>query len=264
MRIQSSKLSVLLPLALLLFPLSVQAQQTSIDDLKREVETLNQNMNSMQKDLQEIKGLLQNRVRVTPPQSIVLDLGKRPVKGDSAAKLTLVEFLDYQCPYCGQFSRETMPQIEKDYIETGKVRYVAINLPLDAMHKSAFKAAEAAACAGEQGKFWEMHDRLFNNQQIIDQWKTHAEAIALDVDKFQECMDSGRQAEQIRNDVAEAHNAGVTGTPAFFLAYTDPKGTTIKTLTKLVGSQPYASFKAAIDKQLVDTTETVADKKAGQ
>jgi protein-disulfide isomerase len=261
MRIQISNMSVLFSLVLLLSPLSVPAQQTSMDDLKKEVETLSQNMNAMQKDLQEIKAMLQNRVRVAPPQNVVLDLGKRPVKGDRGAKLTLVEFLDYQCPYCGKFSRETMPQIEKDYIETGKVRYVVVNLPLDAMHKSAFKAAEAAACAGEQGKFWEMQERLFNNQQIIDQWQTHAEAIGLDGGKFQECLDSGRQAAKVRSDIAEAHSAGVTGTPSFFLAYTDPKSTTVKTLTELVGSQAYASFKTAIDKQLVDTPIAMAEKK---
>ena len=250
---------MLIPLALLLVSQATPAQQTSVDDLKKEVETLNQNMNAMQKDIQEIKALLQNRVRVTPPQNVVMDLGKRPAKGESDAKLTLVEILDYQCPYCGQFSRETMPQIDKEYIETGKVKYVVVNLPLEAMHKSAFKAAEAAACAGEQGKFWEMHERLFNNQQILDQWKTHAEAIGLDLTEFEQCMDTGRQAAQVRSDIAEAHDAGVTGTPAFFLAYTDPKSTTIKTITKLVGSQPYASFKTAIDKQLADKQEVAME-----
>jgi protein-disulfide isomerase len=261
MKMRSTSLSLLLPLVLLLFSQSASAQQTSIEDLKNQIETLNQNLNAMQKDLQEIKTLLQNRVRVAPAQSIVLDLGKRPAKGESTAKLTLVEFLDYQCPYCGQFSRETMPQIEKDYIETGKIRYVVVNLPLEAMHKSAFKAAEAAACAGEQGKFWEMHERLFNNQQIIDQWETHAKAIGLDVNRFEDCLDSGRQGAQVRSDIAEAHGAGLTGTPAFFLAYADPKSTTIKTLTKLVGSQPYAAFKAAIDKQLGDPQEAKVEKK---
>jgi protein-disulfide isomerase len=261
MKMRSSNLSVLLPLALLLCSRSAAAQQTSVDELKLEVDTLNQNMKTMQIDLQEIKALLQNRVRVAPAQSVVLDLGKRPAKGESSARLTLVEFLDYQCPYCGQFSRETMPQIEKEYIETGKVRYVVVNLPLEAMHKSAFKAAEAAACAGEQGKFWEMHERLFNNQQIIEQWKTHAEAIGLDVNRFEECLRTGRQGAQVRSDIVEAHGAGLTGTPTFFLAYTDPKSTTIKTLTKLVGSQPYAAFKAAIDKQLGDTQEAKAERK---
>lgn len=261
MKSRSWNLLVLALVAVLLFSSSAQAQQTSIDDLKKQIETLNQNMNAMQKDLQEIKALLQNRVRMAPPQNAVLDLGKRPSRGDSTAKLTLVEFLDYQCPYCGQFNRETMPQIEKEYIETGKVKYVAINLPLESMHKSAFKAAEAAACAGEQGKFWEMHDRLFNNQQTLDQWKSHAEAVGLDVDKFQECLDSGRQAAQIRSDMAEAQKAGMTGTPSFFLAFTDPKSTTIKSVTRLVGSQSYAAFKAAIDKQLVDTPEALTAKK---
>ena len=250
---------MLIPLALLLLPLAAQAQQTSNDDLKKEVETLNQNVNAMQKDIQEIKALLQNRMRVTPPQNVTLDLGKRPVKGDDTAKLTLVEFLDYQCPYCGQFSRETMPQIEKDYIETGKVRYVVVNLPLEVMHKSAFKAAEAAACAGEQGKFWEMQERLFDNQQNIDQWNTHARAIGLDVNQFEQCLDTERQAAQVRGDMVEAHDAGVTGTPAFFLAYTDPKSRTIKTITKLVGSQPYSSFKAAIDKQLAEKPEVAKE-----
>ena len=252
MRIRSSHFVGPVSLALFLFSQTLPAQQTSIDDLKTQVETLNQNMKMMQKDLEEIKGLLQNRVHIAPPQNAILDLGGRPSKGESTASLTLVEFLDYQCPYCGRFSRETMPQIDKEYIQTGKVRYVVVNLPLDAMHKSAFKAAEAVACAGEQGKFWEMHERLFNNQETIDQWKSHAEAVELDVGKFQECLDSGRQAAQVRSDIAEAHGAGVTGTPSFFLAYTDPKSTAIKTVTKLVGSQPYAAFKTAIDKQLAE------------
>lgn len=255
MRNRSWNLSLLLTLALLLFSQPTLAQQTSIDELRKEIETLSQNMNTMQKDLQEIKALLQNRMRVAPPQNAVLDLGKRPSQGESTAKLTLVEFLDYQCPYCGRFSRETMPQIDKEYIQTGKVRYVVMNLPMEATHKSAFKAAEAAACAGEQGKFWEMHDRLFANQQTIDQWKSHAEAVGLDISKFEACLDGGRQAAQVRSDIAEAQKAGIAGTPSFFLAYTDAKSSTIKTVTRLVGSQPYAAFKAAIDKQLVDTPE---------
>ena len=252
MRIRGSNLVVPASLALFLFSPTLPAQQTSLDDLKTQVETLSQSMKTLQKDLEEIKALLQNRVHVAAPQNAILDLGGRPSKGEGTANLILVEFLDYQCPYCGRFSRETMPQIDKEYIQTGKVRYVVVNLPLDAMHKSAFKAAEAAACAGEQGKFWEMHERLFNNQETIDEWKSHAEAVGLDVAKFQECLDSGRQAAQIRSDIAEAHSAGVTGTPSFFLAYTDPKTTTIKTVTKLVGSQPYAAFKTAIDRQLAE------------
>ncbi len=264
MRTRDWNFLLLLALALLLFSQPTLAQQTSMDELRQQIETLSQNMKTMQQDLQEIKALLQNRVRLAPPQNAVLDLGKRPSRGESTARLTLVQFLDYECPYCGRFSRETMPQIDKEYVQTGKVRYVVMNLPLEGMHKSAFKAAEAAACAGEQGKFWEMHDRLFANQQIIDQWKSHAEAIGLDVGKFQECLDGGRQAAQVRSDMAEAQKARVTGTPAFFIAFTDTKGTTIKTVTRLVGAQPYAAFKAAIEKQLVDTMEAAKEEEDGK
>lgn len=258
---RSWNLSMLVPVALLLFSQCALAQQTSMDDLKKQIETLDQNVKTMQQDLQEIKGLLQNRMKMatTPPQNAVLDLKNRPSRGEDGAKLTMVAFLDYECPYCGRFNRETMPQIEKEYIETGKVKFVVMNLPLEGMHKSAFKAAEAAGCAGEQGKFWEMHDRLFANQQSLDDLKSHAEAIGLDVGKFEECMESGRQAKQIRNDMAEARSAGITGTPAFFLAFTDEKSTTIKSVTRLVGSQPYALFKAAIDKQLVDNQEVARE-----
>src|SRR5262245_3870772 len=125
-----------------------------------------------------------------------------------------------------------------------------MDLPLESIHRNAFKAAEAARCAGEQGKYWEMHTRLFANQQTLDQWNSHAEAVGLDVAKFQQCMDSGRQAEPIRADMAQARIAGITGTPAFFLAYTDPKSSKVTSVLRLSGAQPFATFKAAIDRYL--------------
>ena len=125
-----------------------------------------------------------------------------------------------------------------------------MDFPLESIHKFAFKAAEAADCAGDQGKFWEMHDRLFTNQNALDQWNAHAEAIGLDVAKFNECMSSGHPDAEIRRDAAEGQKAGVTGTPAFFLAYTDPKSSKVRTEVRLTGAQPFAAFKAAIDKLL--------------
>jgi protein-disulfide isomerase len=133
-------------------------------------------------------------------------------------------------------------------------------LPLESIHKNAFKAAEAVRCAGEQGKYWEMHDRLYANQQALEPWKPHAEAIGLDAAKFEECLNSGREAANVRSDMAQAEKAGLTGTPSFFLAYTDPKGTKIKTVSRLTGAQPYAAFKAAIDKLLTDAPEAPKEK----
>jgi protein-disulfide isomerase len=134
-----------------------------------------------------------------------------------------------------------------------------MDLPLESLHKFAFKAAEAANCAGEQGKYWEMHDHLYADQKTLDQLTDHAKAIGLDVPKFEECMNSDRQAAEIRRDMAEANKAGVSGTPAFFLAYTNPKSSKVTTEVRLTGAQPFASFKMAIDKLLAQ--DPAADKK---
>ena len=135
---------------------------------------------------------------------------------------------------------------------TGKLKYVFMDLPLESIHKFAFKAAEAARCAGEQGKFWEMHDRLFANQKELEPAKPHAEAIGLDVPKFEGCLSAGKYAEAIRKDMAEAQKAGINGTPAFFLAYTDSTSSKVKTLMRLTGAQPFSAFKAQIDKLLTE------------
>ncbi len=145
-----------------------------------------------------------------------------------------------------------MPQIENEYIKTGKVKYVVLDFPLESIHKHAFKAAEAARCAGDQDKFWEMHNRLFANQQAVapNNLTQYAQALGLDMPKFQQCLDSGKYAPDIRKNLAEGQKAGVTGTPGFFLGMTNPNDSKIKALGALKGAQPYASFKEIIDNLL--------------
>jgi protein-disulfide isomerase len=135
-----------------------------------------------------------------------------------------------------------------------------MDFPLESIHKFAFKGAEAARCAGEQGKFWEMHDRLFASQKELEPAKAHAEAIGLDVPKFEGCLSAGKYAEAIRKDAAEGAKAGVTGTPLFFLAYTDPTSSKVKTVVRLSGAQPFSAFKAQIDKLLAEQPKPGAEK----
>jgi protein-disulfide isomerase len=118
-------------------PLQAQ-QQSSTDDLRNEIKTLTQTMKEMQKDLQEIKALLQRGKPAAPPQNIVLDLSNNPARGEATAKLTLVEFSDFQCPFCGRHVRDTATQIDKEYVSTGKLRHVFMDLPLESIHKVAF------------------------------------------------------------------------------------------------------------------------------
>ena len=136
----------------------------------------------------------------------------------------------------------------------GKIKFVLRDFPLESIHKNAFKAAEATRCAQDQGKFWEMHERLFANQQTIgpDDLLGHAKALGLDEEGFKKCLDEGTYAAAIRKDVAEGQKAGVTGTPAFFLGVVDGTDGKVKVVQSLKGAQAYGGFKAAIDSVLAE------------
>jgi len=190
----------------------------------------------------------------TPENPTIVSIEGGATKGNKDAKVTLVEFTDYQCPFCSRHLRDTLPQIDNDYVKTGKIRYVLREFPLEAIHPLAFKAAEAANCSGEQGKYWEMHDRLFANQNALaaQELPGHAEAVGLDAAKFKACLESGKYVAKVRKDLAEAQKAGVSGTPTFFVGLTDPKSSEIKAVRKIVGAQNYAVFKAAIDSLLAE------------
>jgi protein-disulfide isomerase len=124
-------------------------------------------------------------------------------------------------------------------------------MPLETIHKLAFKAALATQCAADQGKFWEMHDQLFQNQRALEPWSAHAEAIGLDVASFETCMNGEEKAAAVRRDMAEAKKAGVTGTPSFILAETDPDDPSkVKGISFLRGARPFNFFKAEIDKAM--------------
>jgi len=119
------------------------------------------------------------------------------------------------------------------------------------MHSQAMKASEAGLCAGDQGKFWEMHEKIFANQRAIAEAELvkNAEVLGLDTKKFKECLDSGKHAEEIKKRMAEGQKAGITGTPAFLLGFVESDGK-VRATKKIVGAQPYASFKATIDEML--------------
>jgi protein-disulfide isomerase len=241
-------LRILFAILLAVAPLSAARAQSG--DVQKELSELKEGQRALQKELQEIKSLLKSRAPSSPIENkdVVIQIGNDPFKGLQSAPLTLVEFSDYQCPFCSRHTRDTLPQIEKEYVSTGKLRYVFRDAPIESIHKDAFKAAEAAHCAGEQGKYWEMHDSLFTNQKALakDALPGYAEALGVTRAPFLACMESGRYAEGIKKDMAEAQQLGVSGTPTFFLGYTDPSGASVKTVKAMRGAQPYSAFKEAI------------------
>ncbi len=229
-------------------------------DLQGQIEELKKGQDEMRKQLDEIKKLLQQRPAAAPagPQvrNVVFDLGDNLVIGAPNAAVTLVEFTDYQCPFCSRHVKNTHPQIASEYIDTGKIRFVSLDMPLENIHKDAFVAAQAAHCADDQGMYWEMHGRLFENQRAIRPLEGHAEAVSLDVELFNTCMSSQKYAAAVRKDMAEARKAGVSGTPSFVVARTDPTDPTkVKGISFLRGAKAFNAFKAEIDKALAEAGE---------
>jgi len=162
------------------------------------------------------------------------------VKGNKDATVTIVEFSDFECPFCARFYRDTYGQIVTKYIDTGKVNLVFRDFPLS-FHKQAQKAAESAECAGEQGKYYEMHDVLFEKGVAggVTSFKQFASDLGLDTNKFNTCLDSGAMASEVKKDMADGQKAGVRGTPGFVI-----NGELIS------GAQPFSVFEAAIEKAL--------------
>jgi protein-disulfide isomerase len=235
-----------------LFPALAPAQPANdVGALRREIEELKTGQKEMQKNLQIIRDLLMGKQ--PPLEDVYISTVGAQSQGDATAKVTLIEFSDYQCPFCGRYANETYTKLIDQYVKTGKVRYVLRNFPLSQMHPLAEKAAEAAECAGEQGKYWEMHERLFKNQQALDakEMTGHAAVLGLDQAKFQQCLEGGKFAAKVKADIADGTKLNVRGTPTFFFGYADDKGQSkVKAVKLLSGSQPLNEYTDILDNLL--------------
>jgi protein-disulfide isomerase len=181
-------------------------------------------------------------------------LAGTPSMGDPDARVAIIEFGDYQCPICNEHANQTLPQIVTNYVKTGKVRYFFKDTPVEAIHPQALKASEAALCAGEQGRYWEMHDRLFQNPLALAaaELPRHARAVGLDIPRFQQCLDQNAYAVQIRKDIQDAVKSGVRGTPTFYLQMLKPADPGKNTVISLSGFKPFSVFQQTLDHMLND------------
>jgi protein-disulfide isomerase len=241
------------------FSLSGPYQQEDVAALKREIEALKAQQAVMQRDLATIKAFLQQFVPKLAEEALVnatVAVAGEPARGSASAKLTMVEVSDYHCPFCRRHTLQTQPQIDADYINTGKIRYVFIDYPIDQLHPNAFKAHEAANCAGDQGKYWEMHNKLFANPpprdagQLMPELLSQAQTIGIDSGKFRTCLDGGRYATPVRDSVARMQQLGIDSTPTFLIGVTPAPGQPLKILKAIKGAMPYSEFKSALDSLL--------------
>jgi len=224
--------------------------------VKADLERIKADLEDVKHQLAQVLRLMTQRATqgapTTPAAPVRASLGDVPALGRPTAPVTLVEFSDYQCPFCQRFFLATLPALRKEYIDTGKVRYVFRDFPLDQIHPQARKAAEAAHCAGEQSKYWEMHDVLFGNQQALQppNLSEHARALGLDGARFDQCLTSGTHAARVHQGFTDGQAAGVQGTPGFVVAKTTPGDTVEGTL--VVGAQPVEVFRRLINALLAE------------
>ena len=166
--------------------------------------------------------------------------------GGSAARIAIVEFADYQCPYCRAFHVGTLPKLHEGYVETGKVRYFYRDFPLS-MHEHAFSAAVAAQCAGDQGRYWQMQELLYAEQARLgeDLYEELATELNLDANRFKACLRSEKAGRAVRGDLAEGRRVGVNGTPTFIIGYIEHDRVLIKRTA--VGAPNFETFAKEID-----------------
>ena len=188
-----------------------------------------------------------------PTQPVKISLDNDPIRGDPNAPITIVEFSDFQCPFCARFHVQTLPLLLEEYIDSGKVNLVYRDFPIQSIHPNALAAAVAAECANEQGEYWEYHDTLFEKQSgwsrldsnaAISTFSQYATDVGLEQQQFDSCLGSGKYLEEVQGDLSDGRDYDITGTPGFFIGNADIG------FVKINGAQPFDSFQRIIDAQL--------------
>ncbi|NNL67766.1 MAG: DsbA family protein [Myxococcales bacterium] len=218
-----------------------QQSVTPAEDLAPQLAAIQESLDELAKAPPAAPAPTRRRTGPDPDKIHQVAIGNSPALGPADAKVTIVEFSDFQCPYCGRVG-PTMKRLLEEYPDD--VRIVYKHLPLS-FHKQALPAAKASVAAGRQGKFWEFHDLLFQNQRELtdEKFVELAKGLGLDVAKFEADYESSEVAREVAQDLSEARRLGVTGTPGFFV---NGKFTS--------GAKPYESFKAMVDEALEGTT----------
>ena len=198
--------------------------------------------------------ILQNKLPSSQPIiELKISADNDPIIGNSNAPITIIEFSDFQCPFCAKFHIQTLPKIMEEYIKDGKVKLVFRDFPIQSIHSNALLASAAAECANEQGKFKEMHDKLFENQNewnskntdnVIILFNQYSLEMEIEEEKFDSCLRNGKYVKEIQKDLEDGRAYGISGTPGFFIG-NDEIG-----FIELKGAHPFENFKGIIETQL--------------
>jgi protein-disulfide isomerase len=242
---------------------SAPDQGSDLATLKNDVQQLKAQQQQILDRLDELKKLLnkgsanaQPAVKAPDTMSVNGEL----FRGEASAPVAIIEYGDIECPYCRRFKRDIYPQILDAYIKTGKVRFYYRDMPLP-FHEHAMPAARAAHCAGEQGKFWEMHDSLFADKTAAlatSDINDRAEKLGLDTAKLDACIASDRFAEVIQHSSEEAAKMNIEGTPTFLIGTMNASGDVVSVKKPIIGALPFDAFRSAIEPLLTPAKTSAA------
>jgi protein-disulfide isomerase len=224
-----------------------EAERQQFQQLQHDVEKLKKQVQILSRE-QRLQPTTPPVIEVAPkPKSV--SLGTIPPLGNPDAKVALIEFADYECPYCKRFYRQSFGSIKNRFIDSGKIMYVFRDLPAP-NRPQALPAAIAARCAGEQGKYYEMQSLLFSHGKSLQKnsYVKFGNKLGLDSSKFLACLINNNQAERVKQDVNEAQSLGIRGTPTFYIGTVE--GNKIVDPRQIVGALPYSYFKQALEKAL--------------
>jgi protein-disulfide isomerase len=218
------------------------------DEILNQLQVIRQELKLLRN---EIKNLTTNTVSAKAAFPVANRLGSEN------AQVGIIEFTDYQCAYCKRHAQSTFEKIKQTYIDAGAVQYALRDLPLS-IHAQAIDAAVAARCAGEQGKYWEMHEQLFNAGRNMNAgfYQRSASQLGLNIKQFANCQNKGKEQEKVKKDMAIAKNEGVSGTPFFLLGRI--KGNQLVDVRRLSGAQPFSAFENVIRSLLAEPAQDSA------
>lgn len=248
------------------------AMKNDIQQLKAQQQLIMDRLDELKKLLTAKRDTGQPTIKAPDTMSVVGE----PFRGEATAQVAIIEYGDIECPFCRHFKQSVYPQIFDEYIKTGKARFYYRDMPLP-FHEHALPAAMAEHCAGDQGKFWEMHDALFTekpgeigpgpggrdrvlSQEAIDQ---RAGSLGMDAAKLDACMSSTRFTDLIKHNSEEAAKMNIEGTPTFLIGTIDPNGNIVKVTKPVIGAQPFGAFKAVIDPLLAPAPTTAGPASQG-
>ena len=219
----------------------------ALTELTNEIKSLREDIKDLKTELQQQANT--SRGRRAPAVSLEgkeIHIAGHPALGSDNAKVAIVEFSDYQCPFCRKFHIDTFPALKHDYIDSGKVKFVYFDFPLP-FHSHAEGAAVAARCAGEQKRYWDMHNWLFSNQNRLTDvfYRQQAAAMGLDSAAFSKCLSAPGHAADIGKSMTLGRELGISGTPAFYIGHME--GDVVKDLRLVSGAKSIGYFNSAIN-----------------